>query len=132
MRFMLDTNLCIYIIRKKPPQVLERFKTFRFSEIGISTITLSELEFGISKSSRPDQNREALIEFLTPLEIVSFNEKAARYYGEIRAFIEKKGKPVGAMDLLIASHAISLSVPLVTNDTRGFKGIPGLQIENWV
>jgi tRNA(fMet)-specific endonuclease VapC len=89
MRFMLDTNLCIYIIRKKPPQVLERFKTFRFSEIGISAITLSELEYGISKSSRPDQNREALVEFLTPLEIVSFDEKATRFYGEIRALLEK-------------------------------------------
>jgi tRNA(fMet)-specific endonuclease VapC len=106
--------------------------SFSQSEIGISAITLSELEYGIAKSSRPDQNREALIEFLTPLEIVSFDEGAARYYGEIRAHLEKKGKPIGAMDLLIASHAISLSVPLVTNDTRGFKGIPGLQLENWV
>jgi tRNA(fMet)-specific endonuclease VapC len=73
-----------------------------------------------------------LIEFLTPLEIVSFDEKAARFYGEIRPLLEKKGRSIGAMDLLIACHAISLSVPLVTNDIRGFKGIPGLQLENWV
>jgi tRNA(fMet)-specific endonuclease VapC len=132
MRYLLDTNMCIYIIRKKPSQVLERFKTFRITEIGISTITLSELEYGVAKSSQPDQNREALIEFLTPLEILPFDEGAARFYGEIRAHLEKKGKPIGAMDLLIASHAISLSVPLVTNDIRGFKGIPGLQLENWV
>jgi tRNA(fMet)-specific endonuclease VapC len=132
MRFMLDTNMCIYIIRKKPSQVLERFKNFQISEIGVSAITLSELEFGIAKSSQPEKNREALIEFLTPLEIVSFDERAARYYGELRALMEKKGKPIGAMDLLIACHAISLSVPLVTNDTRGFKGIPELQLENWV
>jgi tRNA(fMet)-specific endonuclease VapC len=132
MRYMLDTNMCIYIIKKKPSQVLARFKTFSVSEIGISAITLSELEYGISKSSKPNQNREALIEFLTPLEILPFGEIAARYYGEIRAHLEKKGNPIGAMDLLIASHALSLSVPLVTNDSRGFKGIPGLQIENWV
>ena len=132
MRYLLDTNMCIYIIRKRPSQVLERFKTFRISEIGISAITLSELEYGVAKSGWPDQNREALIEFLRPLEILSFDERAARYYGEVRAHLERKGKPVGAMDLLIASHAISLSVPLVTNDIRGFKGIPGLQLDNWV
>ncbi len=132
MHYLLDTNMCIYIIKKKPSQVLERFKTFLISEIGISAITLSELEYGVAKSSRPDQNREALIEFLTPMEILSFDERAAQFYGEIRAHLEKKGKPIGAMDLLIASHAISLSVPLVTNDIRGFKGIPGLQLENWV
>jgi tRNA(fMet)-specific endonuclease VapC len=131
MRYLLDTNMCIYIIRKRPSQVLERFKTFRISEIGISAITLSELEYGVTKSGRPDQNREALIEFLTPLEILPFDEGSARFYGEIRAHLEKKGNPIGAMDLLIASHALSLSVPLVTNDIRGFKGIPGLQIENW-
>ena len=132
MHYLLDTNMCIYIIKKKPSQVLERLKTFQLSEIGISAITLSELEYGVAKSSRPDQNREALIEFLTPLEILAFDEGASRYYGEIRAHLEKKGKPIGVMDLLIASHAISLSVPLVTNDIPGFKGIPGLQIENWV
>jgi tRNA(fMet)-specific endonuclease VapC len=132
MHYLLDTNMCIYIIKKKPSQVLERFKTFRISEIGISTITLSELEYGVAKSSRPDQNREALIEFLTPLEILSFDERAARFYGEFRALLEKRGRSIGAMDLLIASHAISLSVPLVTNDIRGFKGIPELQLENWV
>ncbi len=131
MRYMLDTNMCIYIIKKKPSRVLERFKTFPVSEIGISAITLSELEYGISKSTKPNQNREALIEFLTPLEILPFDEGAARFYGEIRAHLEKKGNPIGAMDLLIASHALSLSVPLVTNDRRGFKGIPGLQVENW-
>lgn len=132
MRYMLDTNMCIYIIKKKPSQVLERFKTFGVSDIGISTITLSELEYGVAKSSRQEQNREALIEFLGPLEILPFDERASRHYGEIRIHLERKGISIGAMDLLIASHACSLNLPLVTNDTRAFKRIPGLQIENWV
>jgi len=132
MRYMLDTNMCIYVIKKKPPRVLEQFKTFQIAEIGISTITLSELEYGVAKSTRKEQNREALIEFLAPLEILSFDEKASRHYGEIRAFLERKGIPIGSLDLLIAAHARSLMLPLVTNDTRAFKRIPGLQIENWV
>lgn len=132
MRYMLDTNMCIYVIKKKPPRVLEQFKTFQIAEIGISTITLSELEYGVAKSTRKEQNREALIEFLAPLEILSFDEKASRHYGEIRAFLEREGIPIGSLDLLIAAHARSLMLPLVTNDTRAFKRIPGLQIENWV
>jgi tRNA(fMet)-specific endonuclease VapC len=132
MRYMLDTNMCIYVIRRKPPQVLEHFKTFKISEIGISTITLSELEYGVAKSSKPDQNREALIEFLTPLQIVSFDERASHHYGEIRAHLERKGISIGSMDLLIASHALSLSLPLVTNNIQEFKRIPGLRLENWV
>jgi tRNA(fMet)-specific endonuclease VapC len=131
MRYILDTNMCIYVIKKKPSRVLERFRTFGVSDIGISTITLSELEYGVAKSTRKEQNLEALIEFLAPLEILSFDEKASRHYGEIRAHLEAKGISVGAMDLLIAAHARSLLLPLVTNDTRAFKRIPGLQIENW-
>jgi tRNA(fMet)-specific endonuclease VapC len=132
MRYMLDTNMCIYVIKKKPPRVLERFKTFQIADIGISTITLSELEYGVAKSARKEQNREALIEFLAPLEILSFDEKASHHYGEIRVFLEREGIPIGSLDLPIAAHARSLMLPLVTNDTRAFKRIPGLQIENWV
>jgi len=132
MRYMLDTNMCIYVIKKKPPRVLERFKTFQIAEIGISTITLSELEYGVAKSARKEQNRGALIEFLAPLEILSFDEKASRHYGEIRAFLERERIPIGSLDLLIAAHARSLMLPLVTTDTRAFKRIPGLQIENCV
>ena len=132
MRYILDTNMCIYIIKKKPSQVLDRFRILGVSDIGISTISLSELEYGVAKSTRKEQNREALIEFLAPLEILPFDEKASRHYGEIRAHLERKGISIGAMDLLIASHARSLMLPLVTNDTRTLKRIPGLQIENWV
>jgi tRNA(fMet)-specific endonuclease VapC len=131
MRFMLDTDICIYIIRKRPAQVLQRFRALKPFEVGISAITLAELEFGAAKSSRPEQNREALSAFLAPLEIAPFDDTAALHYGEVRAFLEKEGSPIGSMDLMIASHARSLSVVLVTNNEREFKKVPGLKVENW-
>jgi tRNA(fMet)-specific endonuclease VapC len=132
MRFMLDTNICIYIIKRKPAQVLSRFQTLEVHQVGISAITLSELEYGIAKSSNRHQNSEALMGFLAPLEIVPYNDLAAYHYGEIRAYLEVKGHPIGAMDLLIGAHARSLSVPLVTNNVREFSVIPGLSVENWI
>lgn len=132
MRFMLDTNICIYIIKKKPLKVLERLRTLNVTDVAISSITLSELEYGVAKSSQPEQNRDALSAFLVPLEIIPFDQRAAYHYGEIRTFLEKKGIVIGAMDMLIASHAVSLSVTLVTNNLREFKRIPELRLENWV
>jgi tRNA(fMet)-specific endonuclease VapC len=132
MKYMLDTNICIYLIRKKPVQVIKRLQNTKISEIGISVITLSELEYGVAKSSSKIQNRMALAEFLAPLEVVPFAESAAAKYGEIRAFLEIKGTPIGAYDLMIAAHALSLNLTLVTNNTREFERIPKLQIENWV
>ena len=132
MRFMLDTNICIYIIKKKPVQVLNRFRTFQVSDIGISSITLSELKYGVEKSSKREQNREALMAFVGPLEIAPYDDLAAHHYGEIRAQLEKTGLLVGAMDLLIAAHARSLSIPLVTNNTSEFRRVSGLLLENWL
>jgi len=132
MHFILDTNICIYIIKKKPIQVINKLRTFTISDIGISSITLSELEYGIAKSSRPDQNREALNNFLAPLEIIPYDDRAASLYGDIRAYLEKIGQPIGSMDMLIAAHARSLAVTLVTNNSREFERIPQLQLENWV
>jgi tRNA(fMet)-specific endonuclease VapC len=132
MRFMLDTNICIYIVKKNPPQVAERVRLLKPFEIGISSVTLAELEYGVAKSSRPEKNREALSGFLAPLEIAPFDDFAASHYGEIRADLEKTGLRIGAMDLLIASHAISLDVVLVTNNLREFQRVPGLKVENWV
>ncbi len=132
MHFMLDTNICIYVIRKKPPQVLKRFTAFEPSDIGISSITLSELEYGVEKSTNREQNREALMAFLGPLEIAAYDDLAAHHYGDLRAYLEREGFPVGSMDLLIAAHARSLSIPLITNNLREFKRIPGLLVENWV
>jgi tRNA(fMet)-specific endonuclease VapC len=132
MRALLDTNICIYLIKKKPPAVLKKFKTFQINDLGISSITLAELEFGVYNSSYPDQNQEALNQFLIPLEIALFDDRAAIEYGRIRAYLQRRGLPIGSMDLLIAAQAKSLAVPLVTNNLREFKRIPGLLLENWV
>jgi tRNA(fMet)-specific endonuclease VapC len=131
MRFMLDTDICIYIIKKHPAKVVQRFRALKPFEVGISAITLAELEFGAAKSSRPERNREALSGFLAPLEIAPFDDAAALHYGEVRAALEKEGSPIGSMDLMIASHARSLSVTLVTNNEREFRRVPGLKVENW-
>lgn len=131
MRYMLDTNICIYIIREKPIKVLKKLRTFDLSDIIISAITHSELEYGVAKSSHREENREALIKFLTPLEIVPYDDKAAADYGQIRTHLERRGAVVGAMDMLIGAHARSIPVTLVTNNLKEFKRIPGLRAENW-
>jgi tRNA(fMet)-specific endonuclease VapC len=129
---MLDTNICIYVIKQRPQSVLQRFNSFFVGEIGISTITLAELEYGASRSVQPEKNRRALEGFISPLEVAPFDRPATEAYGRIRATLEKKGRPIGAMDLLIAAHALSLGVGIVTNNEREFKRVPGLRVENWV
>ena len=131
MEYMLDTNICIYIIRQKPQKVLKHFQSHSVGDIGISSITLAELQYGVSKSLHNEKNRQALEEFVLPLEIADFDERAAGSFGMIRSDLEKKGKPIGAMDMLIGAHALSLRVTLVTNNTREFKQIKGLKIADW-
>ena len=131
MRFLLDTNICIYIIKQKPPLVLEKFRTLETSEVGISSITVAELEYGVYKSQRQEQNRAALSQFLSPLTIVPFDQNATQTYGEIRAELERQGIVIGSMDMLIAAQAISLGLTLVTNNVRELSRIPGLVLENW-
>jgi tRNA(fMet)-specific endonuclease VapC len=132
MKLMLDTNICIYIIKQQPVTVLKRFLEYQIGDIGISSITLSELRYGVAKSTHQEKNTKALDEFITPLEVVSFDEEAAHIYGDIRAALEKAGTPIGAMDMLIAAHAVSLGIPLVTNNTREFVRIPILNIIDWI
>ena len=132
MRCMLDTNICIYLIKKKPLGVLKKLAEHKISEVGISAITVAELEYGVEKSALADKNRNALAEFLTPFEIMPFDDRAALEYGRIRAYLDSKGTPIGAMDMLIAAHAQSLGVTLVTNNAKEFKRVPHLQVENWV
>ncbi|HEY3308177.1 MAG TPA: type II toxin-antitoxin system VapC family toxin [Desulfuromonadaceae bacterium] len=132
MKLMLDTNICIYIIKQQPANVLKRFLEYQIGDIGISSITLSELRYGVAKSTHKEKNTKALDEFITPLEVVSFDEEAALVYGDIRATLEKVGTPIGAMDMLIAAHAVSLGIPLVTNNAREFKRIPALNIIDWL
>lgn len=131
MRYMLDTNICIYIIREKPIKALKKLRSFDLADIVISAITHSELEYGVAKSSKQEENREALIKFLAALEIAPYDDKAAADYGQIRNHLEKKGAVVGAMDMLIGAHARSIPVTLVTNNIKEFKRIPGLRVENW-
>jgi len=132
MKLMLDTNICIYIIKQQPVTVLKRFLEYQIGDIGISSITLSELRYGVAKSTHQEKNTKALDEFITPLEVVSFDEDAAHIYGDIRAALEKAGTPIGSMDMLIAAHAVSLGIPLVTNNTREFVRIPILNIIDWI
>ncbi|MCK9275215.1 MAG: type II toxin-antitoxin system VapC family toxin [Syntrophales bacterium] len=131
MRYMLDTNICIYVIKRKPADVIERFKRTPISDIGISSITLSELMYGAKKSSKPEQNLLALSQFAAPLEILPYDDNAARYYGDVRTYLEKKGTPIGSLDMLIAAHALSAASTLVTNNEKEFSRIPDLKIENW-
>lgn len=130
--YLLDTNICIYIIKRKPLSVIERLRALSLDEVAVSAITQAELEFGVQKSARPEQNQEALRGFLSPLKILPFDDRAACHYGEIRSQLEKSGQVIGAIDLLIAAHARSLSCRLVTNNEREFARVPGLLVENWV
>lgn len=132
MIYLLDTNICIYIIRNHPPQIIDRIKSCGVGDVAVSAITLAELEYGAAKSSRPDQNREALLVFASPLEILPFDDNAALHYGDIRTYLERSGQSIGAMDMLIAAHARSIPLTLVTNNTREFSRVPNLLVENWV
>jgi tRNA(fMet)-specific endonuclease VapC len=131
MNYLLDTNICIYVIKKKPPAVLKRLQSKQPEQIAISTITLAELEYGITRSQYPDRNRVALLEFLFPFTILDFDQMASVDYGRIRSFLESKGRPIGPMDLLLAAQAKSRNLILVTNNEKEFKRIDGLRIENW-
>jgi len=131
MRYMLDTNTCIYIIRRRPASVIERLREAEPADVGVSAITVSELEYGAAKSSRPAQSYFALARFLAPLEIAPYDHRAAHAYGPIRAELEAGGRVIGPLDLLIAAHARALGAVLVTNNKREFRRIPGLAVENW-
>ena len=131
MRYLLDTNICIYLIKKKPLEVLQKFNAYVVGEIGVSVITVAELEFGVQKSQHPVQNQQALEKFLLPLTLVDFDYLAAITYGHIRAILETQGTPIGSLDTLIAAHALSLDLTLVTNNTREFSRVPNLKVVNW-
>ncbi len=131
MRLMLDTNICIYLIKEQPVSVIDRFIAHPVGDIGVSVVTLAELEYGIAKSSRPARNRAALEQFVSPLVVADFDRAATVEYGRVRTLLEKKGQPIGSMDLLIAAHAISLGVSLVTHNVREFGKVPGLRMEDW-
>lgn len=130
-RYLLDTNTCIYIINRRPPAVFERFEALAVGELGISSITGAELSFGVDKSGSV-RNRQALDKFLVPLEICVFDESAMRQHGAVRSQLERQGTPIGALDTLIAAHALALGCVLVTNNVREFRRVTGLALDNWV
>ncbi len=129
-RFLLDTNICIYVINKRPLHVIDRFKAVPAGSVAISSISAAELAYGVEKSGSP-RNRKALEYFLSPIEILPFDEEALWAYGKLRAALEKDGKPIGSMDTLIAAHALALDLTLVTNNEREFSRVDGLRIQNW-
>ena len=131
MKYMLDTNIIAYARNNRQEVVLEKFREHDLFDMCISTITLAELEYGIANSSRPLQNRLGLMAFLTGIEVLDFDAEAAMEYGLIRAQLKQQGTPIGANDLLIAAHAKSRGLTLITNNTKEFERIEGLSIENW-
>lgn len=126
---VLDTYT--YIINAKPPEVLVRFRQYRLGEVGLCSVVAAELAYGVAKS-RSARNKAALEMFLAPLEILPFDTKALWAYGALRANLERQGQPIGALDTMIAAHALSLDAPLVTHNTREFERVPGLRLEKWV
>ena len=132
MRYMLDTNICIYVIKHKPESVFRKLKKIKPEDVCISSITYAELAYGVEKSAQPERNRLALSMMLSSIEIVAFDDAAADEYGEIRSGLERKGTPIGSLDMLIAAHARSLGCTLVTNNTKEFCRVEGLKLANWV
>ena len=132
MRYMLDTNICIFIIKNKPSSVLEHLKNKHSEGLAISAITLAELEHGVAASAYPEKNALALMQFLAIAQCLPFSHHAATEYGKIRADLQRRGKPIGALDMLIAAHAKSEGLTLVTNNTREFARVNGLTLEDWV
>ena len=134
MRYLLDTNICVYLINRKPHHeaVLRHMDGMAYGDILISTVTIAELRYGVANSAKPEQNREKFGNFIERFEIVDFDDAAAAAYGYIRAGLKSAGTPIGPLDTLIAAHAISLECTLVTNNVREFERVPDLKIENWV
>lgn len=132
MKLMLDTNICIAIIKRKPAHILQKFSAYKVGEIYLSSVTLAELRYGVAKSQYQEKNQAALDEFILPLEIAVFDEAASQVYGTLRADLEKQGTPIGSLDTMIGAHALSMEAILVTNNTKEFNRITGLAVIDWL
>ncbi len=130
--YLLDTNICIYLIKKHPPEVMQRFLKIQLQQLHIPTITIFELYYGIQKNNSHRRNLSALENFISPLTVVDFNLEAAKQAAKIRDTLQKKGTPIGPYDIQIAAIALSLDMVLLTNNTRKFEHVKGLKLENWV
>ncbi len=131
LRFMLDTNICIYVIKNRPASCREKFNTHS-GAMAISSVTLAELMYGAMKSAKPDSNMRTVEEFSARLTVLDFDTNAAGHYGDIRSVLETQGKVIGPYDMMIAGHTRSQGLILVSNNTREFERIEGLRLENWV
>ncbi len=129
--YLLDTDMCIYIMNNRPPRVIGRCRQCEPGEIGISAVTLSELRYGVSKSTQQKKNKIRLDEFMAPFEVLAYDLEAADVYGDIRFQLEKRGTPIGALDMLIAAQALSRNLILVSNNEKEFQRIRELKVENW-
>ena len=130
--YLLDTNICIYLIKKKYPNLIEKVLEKDTFNIAISAVTVAELEYGIAKSFYPKKNRDTLLEFLAPFEIIPFSEKDCENFGFLRVHLNKKGTPIGPYDLQIAAQCISRDLCIVTNNVKEFERVPEIKIENWI
>lgn len=131
MRYMLDTNICIYAIKQKPEQVFQRLQKIDPQDVCVSSVTYAELVHGVEKSAAIEKNRVALSMLLANIEILDFDVNAADQYGKVRADLEKRGTPIGPLDIMIAGHALSADCTIVTNNVGEFSRVKGLKIENW-
>jgi len=132
MKYMLDTNICIGLIRQKTPKLIRRLTRCAPGEVGVSSITVAELAYGVNKSAQVEKNKSALERFLLPIEVADFDQRASVAYGLVRAYLEREGKIIGSMDMLIGAHALSLGILLITNNTDEFQRIPKLKVEDWI
>lgn len=130
--YLLDTNICIYIINKRPGRVVSKIKELKPSHVKLSSISLGELEYGVSKSEHRERNRNALMDFVSAFDILKFDDDDAEIYGLLRADLERKGKVIGPYDMQIAAQALARDLVLVTNNTDEFSRVINLQLENWV
>ncbi len=129
--YLLDTNICIYLMKKKFPELQARVQEEPLFNISLSSITVAELEYGIAKSRYPERNRDLFCAFVAPFKIISFEKKDTENFGRIRAYLNKRGMPIGPYDLQIAAQCLTRNLCLVTNNAREFERVPMLKIENW-
>ena len=131
MKYMLDTNICIYAIKHKPEKVIRKLRETDPDDVCVSSVTYAEMVHGVEKSAAVEKNRLALSMLLANIEIKDFGVDAANCYGKIRAALERKGTPIGPLDMMIAGHAQSLGLTVITNNVREFSRVNNLKIENW-
>ena len=131
MRYLLDTNICIFLINRHSKNIQERFRKVSVELVAVSSVTTSELRYGVGKSAKQKQNSSALEKFLLPLSVLPYDDAASKQYGTLRSYLEREGKSIGAMDMMIAAHALSLDLIIVTNNTKEFSRVPGIRIEDW-